>query len=195
MNAFLQLLLLFTTLTTKPFNVDETHDKFFRVYFEQDHKIIEAVGDDVFLKKEPFDVVLEFPEPMGVLVHASLNPETYDDAVKGKSLKKLPGFENTGMAESMFNTDNEIMLSNTAPNYWFYDNDDAHRFDAVESSNGKITCKRRVVQFTDVDSNRVIKLSDVEQPLNLVFISTEQTEGSDENVELNRVAVRVNWDD
>lgn len=201
MNALLQVLLyvsIFTSTTCppwwKPFDVYDTHDKIFRVYFEQEHKQIEARGDDVFLKKEPFDIVLEFPEPMGVLVHASLNPETFDAAVDGKPIKKLPGFANGAMTEAILNPDNEIAISNNAPAFWDFQDDDTHHFNVIEKIDGNIICKRRVVKLNDIDSNRVIKIQDVTEPLNLVFISTD-ADGSSTGTELNRVAIRVNWDD
>jgi len=194
MTALLQLLLFFATFqATEPLRTNEAQDKIFRVYFQQDHKTIEAT-DEIFLKREPFDIVFEFPEPMGVLVHASLSPETYDLAVKSKPMKKLPGFVGTGMAEENFNKDNDVMLSASAPSYWFYDSDTAHRFNEIAVEKNKtIVCKRHVEQLTDIDSNRVVKIADVAAPLNLVFISTEQTDGTKEQTELNRVAVKVNW--
>lgn len=174
--------------------INEAQHEIFSVHFEQGTKVIEA-DDDVTLKKEPFDIVFEFPEPMGVLMHASFNPETYNLALENKPLKKLPGFENTGMAEGLFNPDNEILLNATAPGYWFYDNDEAHRFNEAKEKSGKITCKRHVVQFNEIDSNRITNVEDVIAPLNLVFISVERGESEKEVLEIHRVPVQINWEE
>ena len=190
-NFFVATLLISFVSTPR---IDETSDKIFSVHFEQGTKVIEA-DDEVTLKKEPFDIVFEFPEPMGVLVHASFNPETYNLALENKPLKKLPGFENTGMAEGLFNTDNEILLNATAPGYWFYDDDEAHRFNEAKEKSGKITCKRHVIHFNEIDSNRVTNVEDVIAPLNLVFISVERGESDKETLEIHRVPVRIEWEE
>ena len=189
---FLIATLLVSFVATPRVNVAQ--HEIFSLHFEQGTKVIEA-DDEVTLKKEPFDIVFEFPEPMGVLVHASFNPETYDEAIGGKLLKKLPGFENTGMAEEVFNKDNEILLNATAPGYWYYDNDEAHRFNEAKEKSGKITCKRHVVQLNEIDSNRVTNVEDVVAPLNLVFISYERGESDKETLEIHRVPVKINWEE
>jgi hypothetical protein len=174
--------------------VHEPHHEIFRVYFEQGTKVIEA-DDEVTLKKEPFDIVFEFPEPMEVLVHASFSPETYDLALGAEQIKKLPGFANAPVTEEETNEDNEIMLNATAPARWFYTNDETHSFDEAKENSGKVTCKRRVVFFNEVDSNRLTGVEDVFQPLNLVFISTARGENDKEVLEIHRVPVRVRWEE
>ncbi|HZG00403.1 MAG TPA: hypothetical protein VEY71_05335, partial [Chitinophagales bacterium] len=166
----------------------------FRVYFEQGTRVIEA-DDEVTLKKEPFDIVFEFPEPMDMLVHASFNSETYDLALGAKQLKKLPGFANVALDETESNEDNEMLLNATAPARWFYTDDENHSFDDAKEKSGKLTCKRRVVFFNEVDSNRVTEVTDVIDPLHLVFISTERGESDKEVLEIHRVPVRVQWEE
>lgn len=194
MISWLQVALIGLLMNAAHVPSNTTQGKLFRVHFEQDLKTIDA-DDLVTLKKEPFDVVFEFPAPMGVLVHASYNPETYDLALDGKPMKKLPGFENTGMAESKFNEDNEILLNATAPGYWYYDSEEDHRFDEVTAKAGTITCKRRVEFFNEVDSNRIMQVTDATAPLHLVFISYERSESDKEAVETHRVPVRIEWED
>lgn len=189
---FLVVTLLISFVSTP--RVNEPQHEIFSVRFEQGTKVIEA-DDEVTLKKEPFDIVFEFPEAMGVLVHASFNSETYEQALGGKSFNKLPGLEGTGMAEGKFNEDNEILLNATAPGYWYYDSDEAHRFNEVKEKDGKITCKRRIVQFNEIDSNRITNVEDVINPLSLVFISVERGENEKETLDIHRVPVKINWEE
>ena len=171
--------------------VNETHHEIFSVRFEQGTKVIEA-DDEITLRKEPFDIVFEFPEPMEVLVHASFNAESYNLALGAKQLKKIPGFENAALQEES-DEDNEILLNATAPTRWFYTDDETHSFDEAGEKSGKITCKRRVVFFNEVDSNRVTEVIDVLEPLHLVFVSTERGESDKEVLEIHRVPVRIDW--
>jgi len=103
-------------------------DPVFNVYVHQHDHEMEITDHTVTLDKESFVLVFRFSQPMGVLVNASFDSKTYDMAMKGEDLEKLPGFEQTGMAEGLLNPDKEILLSDKAPCYWFYDNDEEHRF-------------------------------------------------------------------
>jgi hypothetical protein len=52
-----------------------------------------------------------------------------------------------GMADSMFNPENSLIIADEAANYWFYSNQEAHRFNKVEEVNGSFICYREIEIF------------------------------------------------
>lgn len=143
----------------------------FRVSVEQEGIALEAVDGRVSLKPAPFDLVLHLPRSMGIKVHASLDGTTHALAMAGVALEALPGFAETGMAEGLFNTELELLLSPDAPNYLFYDSEEEHRFNAVSGSPEEgYRCVRTVASLYAVEAGSPIALSTLQAPLYLVFI-------------------------
>jgi hypothetical protein len=88
----------------------------FRVYIEQNGKLMEPINGVVTLEKKSFNIVFEFNEPMGLLINGSFKSKTYTLASKGKTMSKLPGFHTTGLAEGLLNHDKEMFVSKESPN-------------------------------------------------------------------------------
>ncbi|MDP3975521.1 MAG: hypothetical protein Q8P95_01250 [bacterium] len=168
-------------------------EKNFHVRFEQDGYLIEPMNHEVTLNKEEFSMVFELSEPMGVLVNASFDDDTYALAAQGNPKDLLPGFRNTGMAEVSSNPDREILLSYDSPNYWHYDVSGESRFNEVEMRGHAIIGKRTLRNFYDVDSDRSTGVEAVSQPLYLVFISSKWETQTFVELEIKREYVKVNW--
>lgn len=94
-------------------------DPTFTVTVEQGGHEQTITNGKVMVKPMSFDIVIEMSEPMGVLVNASLNSRSFTKAINQKHLDKIPGFQETGMAEGLFNSDRAITLAELAPMYWF----------------------------------------------------------------------------
>jgi hypothetical protein len=168
-------------------------EKDFHVTIEQRGQIIRPINGEVSLDKSEFTIVCEFTQPMGLLINASFNKKTYELANKGKSKSELPGFENTGMAAELLNPNKEICLSEDAPNYWYYENNEENRFDTIDKVQGKIICKRIIQNLHDVENNRNIKVENVTAPLYLVFISKKPGKDVMNDIEIKRESVEIRW--
>jgi len=165
----------------------------FRVFIEQNGKLIEPNNGVVTLEKKSFNIVFEFNEPMGLLINGSFKSKTYNLASKGKPMSKLPGFKNTGFAEGLLNPDKDMFVSYEGPSCWFYDDPENNRFNFTEKVNGKIVCKRIIENLFDIDSNANIKVENVDKPLYLVFISYTNGDSNNDRLELNREWLQINW--
>lgn len=187
--CFLSIFILFTCLLVT------AQDGRFGLYFEQNGQRYDVIKNEVTLKAAPFDLVLVFPAPMGVLINASLEPFTYGPVTKKKSKKKkeeLIGFANTGMAEENFNPGNDIMITDNAPSYWYYDSATAHRFSQVILTDSGYVCKRHIESLAFIGDKKKEKIEGNMPALFLVLMSTMWTKDMRE-IELMRAAVKVNW--
>ena len=188
MNSFIKVLIIFISLSIL-FSMKKV-EKDFDVYIEQKGKIIKSENEEVTLKKSAFDIVIEFTEPAGVLINASFNSQSYSFAHKGIPKNEISGFKNTGMAEHLSNPDNEILISFDAPSYWFFENEEKHRFNSVQYKKGKYICKRTIENFYDVDSGKNTIVEEVEDPLYLVFIMSEYNQDFTKENELKRKMIK-----
>ena len=168
--------------------------KTFLIYVEKDQEIIEEANDVISLEPDAFNFVFEFSRPMGVLVHASFDQKTLKLAKKNKPFNKLPGFRQTGMADVMANPEKQVLLSEEAPNYWFYQSDSEHRFDKVLRSGNRIRCIRTIERILDTDAQASIEVEELSRPLHFVFISYERVENSLEVIEIQREFVTIKWE-
>lgn len=166
-------------------------EKDFHVVIEQNGKLIESKNGVVSIDKSEFNILFEFNNPMGLLINGSFKKKTYKLASKGKHKSKLPGFQATGMAEGLSNPDKVIFISDDAPNYWFYDDDEKNRFNSTEKVDGKLLCRRIIKKFYDVKTKTTIKVENVNKPLYLVFISYKYKDK--EKMEIKREWIKINW--
>ena len=185
-------LLFIITLTSMMEPTSQT-DRDFHVILEQNGKSIVPVNNVVTLDKSEFSLVFEFDAPMGLLINASFDKTTYQQAKEGKPKSTLQGFENTGMAEGLFNDSEEIFLSDEAPSYWFYEDETAHRFNTIEKKEGKIICKRTINNLYDINAGENIKVEAVGQSLYLVFISYKRGKTITDEIEIKREYIKIEW--
>lgn len=125
--------------------------EFIDVYLEQDGRIINIINDTAEISKKQFRFVFNFRQPDSVLLNASFNPASYDSARNGAPLEQIPGFQNTGIAEELFNAEYFMFISDNSPNYWYYSDDSDSRFDSVTKDENGYTCRRTVSSFIDLE--------------------------------------------
>ncbi len=174
-------------------DLNRDNDNRFSVTIEQNGEKKNIENNTVVLGQGTFDIVFEFSEPMGLLVNASFSKKTFELASKNEHLDKLPGFEETGMAEGILNSEKEVFVSYNAPNYWYYDTDEQNRFNSVYRTVNGIVCKRTIESFYDTDSKTRIKVTDAEKPLYLVIVSYKRGEKITDKIEVQRQYLRIKW--
>ena len=148
-----------------------------KVVIKQDGKVIEPVNDVYELKKSPFLFEITSANLEGFLVGATTNKEIYAGAV-GPFTSEVPWFQNTGMAEELYNKDKEMFLIDSAPSYWYYTDAKDHRFDKNPKGNAKQwTATRTITRFYDIMVDQPINLKDFD---GRVFLLMYQPEYNDE---------------
>jgi hypothetical protein len=169
--------------------------KTFAVSFQQDGQLLPIEQHEVILKKKAFSILVYLPQPTGILVNASLDPTTFEQTRAGKPLEDLQGFADLGMAEEAFNPKTLLMLSTTAPHYWYYANASDHRFNHIARQNDLWVCHRIIAQVMYRDTTR--KLVDVqdmrEDAIYLVFMKTEWTQDFSRQLEKQREYVKIRF--
>ena len=167
----------------------------FKIYIEQNGIRQTITNNTVLLDKKSFNLVFVLHKPSAVLVNASFDKTTYERALKKEPLSKLPGYEGTGMAEGLFNTDKELFIDDTAPSYWYYDNDKEHRFNKVVKTKDSLVCTREIKQFYILEEkdNIVLPVEKVSKPLYLVFDDYVTDPKTYERTELQREIIKINW--
>lgn len=168
-------------------------DADFHVYFRQNGKDIVPKKNTVTLIPAEFDIIIEFKNPNGVHISCSFEKTTYKMAAKGNHLNELPGFTAIGMADYKFNPEQQIMIKDSSANYWFYDNEDEHRFNNVTVTENKIIGTRTISNVYMVDTKETIQLSDISDDMYLVFLSYTQTDYKSEKVEVHREYYKLKW--
>lgn len=133
-----------------------------KVVIKQDGKVIEPVNDVYELKKSTFLFEITSNNLEGFLVGATTNKEIYA-AAAGLYNPEAAWFQNTGMAEEMYNNDKEMFLMDSAPSYWYYTDAKDHRFDKNPKGNLKQwTATRTITRFYDIMVDQPVSLKDVE---------------------------------
>lgn len=131
-----------------------------KVVIKQDGKVIQPVNDVYELKKSPFLFEITSANLEGFLVGATTNKDIYAGAL-GVLNTEVPWFQNTGMAEELYNKDKEMFLMDSAPSYWYYTDAKDHRFDKTPKGNAKQwTGTRTITRFYDIMVDQPINLKD-----------------------------------
>ncbi|MBN2892682.1 MAG: hypothetical protein JXL97_12510 [Bacteroidales bacterium] len=164
----------------------------FEINVFQDGKRIEKnISNEIILQNKPFDLVFTFYTNTNLLVNASFEDKTYIDALNNVELSKLSGFAETGIAEGQKNKDYEVFISNSAPNAWFYEDEDYHRFNKVEIKEGKIIATRLIKQFNNIENNIVSKVEDFEGEIYFVVVFYEFDQTNFERIEYQRETLKL----
>ncbi|MDR6922121.1 hypothetical protein [Chryseobacterium sp. 2987] len=131
-----------------------------KVVIKQDGKVIKPVNDVYDLKKSAFQFEITSTDLEGFLVGATTNKDIYAAAL-GVYNAEVPWFQNTGMAEELYNKDKEMFLMDQAPSYWYYTDAKDHRFDKnPKGSLKQWTGTRTITRFYDVLVDQPINLKD-----------------------------------
>lgn len=161
------LILSFLALSCKSTMHTGNKHKGVQIAFEQGGKIIKPSKGGVKLKKEAFNVILDVPIAMGVLISASHN----DSILKLCSAEKLPNvFENNNVvAVDLFNQERTIYVSDDSVNAYYYASEDEHTFNKVTLSNLAYRATRKVSSFSNVDTSTTTEIEKMRKPVYLVF--------------------------
>lgn len=131
-----------------------------KVVIKQDGKVIEPTNDVYELKKSPFQFEITSTNLEGFLIGATTDENIYRSAV-GLYNPEVPWFQNTGMAEELYNKDKEMFLMDQAPSYWYYTDAKDHRFDKNPKGNLKQwTATRTITRFYDIITDQAMDLKD-----------------------------------
>jgi hypothetical protein len=159
----------------------------------QDGKEIDQQNGVCLLQRAPFTLVFEMTSNMPVLVNASFRELSLEAARRGTALNSIPGFRETGMAEGILNEDQDVMVNDAAPSYWYYDSPADHRYDSVVVRNGHYWCYRTIKKVYDVPTEQSTPLRKITTPLNLVCVTYDQAEGDDVMIERQRTWLQLRW--
>ena len=165
----------------------------FVIGFEQSGRFIPVKDHQVTLEKKSFTVVVFFRQPDDILVNASLTTESFDAAKAGAALKAIPGFTNLGMAEESFNPRTLLILSNDSPHYWYYKDENDHRFNDIIPKDGQLICRRLITQVMASGQKQPIIVKELPgDALYFVFLKTSWTNDFSKQIEQQRDYVKVN---
>ena len=168
-------------------------DPKFSVSIEQNRKTLTADGDKISLQSAPFNIVLDFSEPMSILIGAYFTSEDYELAKKGTPKSEIPSFVGGGMADYPFNEKKLIMVAPDAVGAWYYESDEQHSFDeVVKKDDGSLTCIRRIENIDDVYGEWT-PIREISKPLYLVIITSKFDEDYNE-IEIQRELLHLVFD-
>jgi hypothetical protein len=148
--------------------------QYFQIGVFQNGKEELIIDHKVTIAKDAFSLLLKFEEAKDVVVNASFEPISYEDAAKGVSIETIKGFNQSWLAESNLNPDKELQISDSAPSHWFYDNQEEHRFNNVKTVKGIVYCERIVENYYISKPGEIgsVKVKNAKKnTLYLVFIS------------------------
>ncbi|WBV60898.1 hypothetical protein PFY12_01970 [Chryseobacterium camelliae] len=131
-----------------------------KVVIKQDGKVIKPVNDVYELKKSAFQFEITSTDLEGFLIGATADENIYASAVDLYN-PEVQWFQNTGMAEELYNKDKEMYLMDQAPSYWYYTDTKDHRFDKTPKGNLKQwTATRTITRFYDIMVDQPVNLKD-----------------------------------
>lgn len=165
----------------------------FRVFFEQNGVPQEIVSGAVALEKKPFDIIIHFPGPDSVFVSASYDSDSYNAALSGEPLSAIKGFDETGMAEELFNKDETLMLSESAPHYWHYLDQNDHRFSEIIAADAYFVCRKKI-SFVSTEDNRgrPVEISKIKKKeIYLVFMKLDWNKDFTDKNEFKRLPLKI----
>ncbi|MDM1049300.1 hypothetical protein [Sphingobacterium hotanense] len=132
---------------------------------KQDYKLVASVNHSLTLSKSPFKLMFHVKELESFCIAFTSDEDVYRSAI-GEADMEVMWFENTGMAEGLFNEDKTIMLSNEAPSYWFYSSLEEHRFDKHPQGTIKEwTAERSIENFYDVVQDETYSVKQINRPI------------------------------
>lgn len=162
----------------------------------QDSAVYPVAGQEITLRKEPFKIVVTLSGMEGIYLYAGFTDSIY----RLQENEKIPGFKDLpamAMAETSFNKDQELIISDDGWAYWFYDKElDWHRFDKdVLVTADSIKGTKTIKQFYFPEPEHTVAVRDIGQPLYLFFVAIKE-EDKDENPaeELTRLKMKINWE-
>ncbi len=147
-----------------------------QVAIKQDGKVIQAVNGVYQLKKAPFAFEITASHLEGFLIGATTDEQVYQSAV-GPFNPEVSWFQNTGLAEDLYNKSKELYLMDLAPSYWYYTDAKDHRFDKNPVGDfDNWRAKRSVKTLFDVMINQSIDIKSFDGSVYLLMYAPEYDE-------------------
>ncbi len=165
------------------------------VSIEQGGNIISIIDDTAEIRRTNFYLKFKFVQQDSILINASFQAETFNNAKEGLPLNELTGFKNTGIAEELFNKDSVIYLSFDSPNFWYYTDDSDHRFNNVLQNENGYLCTREISGIVDLDGTgeKIDLIKIKEKEIFLVLIKSEWNEDYTRMIEKNRKIIKLKF--
>lgn len=133
-----------------------------KVVIRQDGKIVERKENIYQLKKAPFQFEFEATNLEGFSLGVTTDGGLYEEAVDFSN-KELSWFENTGMAEELYNKEKELLVMDHSPSYWYYIDKNDHRFDRdPKGAPNKWIASRTIKQLYDVMAAEAVDFKNIE---------------------------------
>ena len=184
------ILVLFILLETR---ISFAQD--YRVHFIQDGVEVPIVKEHVLLAKKPFQIQVELLQVDGVYGSCSLSDSLFRIPLN-QSLPESDLIQWKIAVEPEFNKDQDIIVSKDGYFYWFYNpkEDSWYRFDPnpkVEKGRviGTKTISSLFISENDNSDTQTLVLSQVKQPLYLLFFMMDEKSTND----YQRERIRVDW--
>ncbi|MFD2556418.1 hypothetical protein [Sphingobacterium tabacisoli] len=135
----------------------------------QDGAMVLSKDDVYMLSPKTFSLEIKSAGVEGFLVGVTTDEYIYKSAL-GEADLEVMWFEETGMAESLFNADKEVFVNNEAPSYWYFTSTKDHRFDVGAKGNDKLwKATRTVNSFYYMDTEKTVDVRNMKQPVYLFF--------------------------
>lgn len=187
---FLGLLLLFAV------SVPVWSESYFEVVIMQYDVPVEIEDHEVELDRAPFQLVMIYTQPMGVLVNFSFDEEHYLGFEQGLDLDEI--FENPnrfmGIAENSFNPDKCVTVDEYRSHKLDYQSAQNNRFDLINVGTNSIICTRTIesIQASE-DTSDVLSISDITNRNIYMIFHYSEWDDNYERVELQRDYVKVSF--
>lgn len=135
----------------------------------QDGKVVLPKGDKYILSPKTFSFQINSAGVEGFLVGITTDEYIYKSALGDADLQVM-WFDETGMAESLFNSDKEVFVNDEAPSYWYFTSTEDHRFDlGADGSVSSWEAFRTINSFYHISTEESVSVEKVKKPLYFFF--------------------------
>lgn len=134
---------------------------------------------EIRLKRKPFQIKFIVNTPFGIPLYGSMDKAILEESADHRTIQRFKGLgSGDAMAEKIQNGDEDLLISENAYSYWYYEAPDNHRFDKKggikKLAGGKIAATRTIKKiFLVADTNRDIALTD--KNLKVLYLLIEGT--------------------
>ena len=171
-----------------------SQNKTYEIRIFQNDRLIAPEKDSVKLEKKPFVIEVRLNQLDGVYLYAAFADSVYNLS-KDQVIRDFKDLPAMAMAETEFNTDQELIIQNESWSFWFYDEKlDWHRFDKNIKIDGKIVTGRKTIkQFYFPEETKSLPVENVTEPLYCFFTAIEQDKKGNAKKELQRYKLKITW--
>lgn len=167
---------------------------FIDISIVQHDTIVEPINGIVTLDKSAFDIVINLPKPMTVIVNAAYDKALYEEAAEGQFFGILEQFDELNMiAIALHNPYRMLYVSSFYSSPYYYFNEEDYNFNILETEQGRFRCTRTIENISDVDAEMEMPVSEMEAPIYLVFFPMSFEENSFEKFDTPFNNIVIQW--